>query len=201
MGYVEHNLMPDELVVYSTRLHFVIFMPAMLLLILGLLLVLLGAIAQATWSVFATFGGAALALIGFIALIPKLVEYFASEFAVTNRRVIVKVGLIRRRTLEIVLQKVEAVGVEQSVLGRTLGFGTIVVTGTGGTKEPFKNIADPLEFRRRVQDQSFPVAGATLEISPARSREGGANRFCTTCGEPRTDDARFCGACGRDFES
>ena len=74
-----------------------------------------------------------------------------SEFAVTNKRVIIKVGLIRRHTLELLLGKVESIGVDQSILGRIVGYGSIVVIGTGGTKEPFKNIAEPLEFRKQVQ--------------------------------------------------
>src|SRR6185369_4260690 len=75
----------------------------------------------------------------------------SSEFAVTDKRVIIKVGWIRRRTLETMLAKVEGVGVDQTLTGRMLGFGTITVTGTGGTKEEFDRIADPLEFRRQVQ--------------------------------------------------
>jgi uncharacterized membrane protein YdbT with pleckstrin-like domain len=65
--------------------------------------------------------------------------------------VIVKVGLIHRHTLELVLAKVETVGVDQSILGRIFNFGTIIVTGTGGTQEPFKDIADPIGFRKQVQ--------------------------------------------------
>ena len=89
-----------------------------------------------------------------LVLIIRLVEYRTSEFAVTTKRIIIKVGLIRRRTLELLLTKVETVGVDQSIPGRVLGFGTILVTGTGGTKEPFSNIADPMEFRRHVQEQT-----------------------------------------------
>ncbi len=82
--------------------------------------------------------------------ISPLVARATSEFAVTNRRVIIKVGLVSRKTVELNLEKVESIGVEQSVLGRILGYGTIVVVGTGGTKEPFLHIADPMGFRRAV---------------------------------------------------
>jgi uncharacterized membrane protein YdbT with pleckstrin-like domain len=67
--------------------------------------------------------------------------------------VIFKVGLINRRTLELVLAKLETIGVEQGIPGRIFNYGTIIVTGTGGTKEPFRDIADPLEFRKHVQSQ------------------------------------------------
>ena len=68
--------------------------------------------------------------------------------------IIIKVGLISRRTLEMNLSKIESVNVNQSVLGRLLGYGTIVVVGTGGSKEPFAVISAPLEFRKKFQEVS-----------------------------------------------
>ena len=59
--------------------------------------------------------------------------------------------MIRRHSLELLLQKVEGIGVDQGIAGRVLGYGTITVSGTGGTKESFPLISDPLEFRRQVQ--------------------------------------------------
>jgi len=92
-----------------------------------------------------------LGLIGLLMLVPPWIRSISSEFAVTNKRVLVKVGLIRRHSLELLLQKVEGIGVDQGILGRILGYGTITVSGTGGTREAFRMIADPLEFRRQVQ--------------------------------------------------
>ncbi len=91
-----------------------------------------------------------------------------SEFAVTNRRVIIKVGLVSRKTVELNLEKVESIGVEQTILGRLLGYGTLVVVGTGGTKEPFQRIADPMAFRRAVNEAT--------EALRARSGGGAAAR-------------------------
>jgi uncharacterized membrane protein YdbT with pleckstrin-like domain len=99
------------------------------------------------WIVF-------LSLRGLLTLwILPLVEYWTSEFAITNKRVIVKRGLIRRHTLELNLQRVESVSVDQTIMGRILGYGTITIIGTGGTREPFRRIAHPLEFRKAVEEQ------------------------------------------------
>jgi uncharacterized membrane protein YdbT with pleckstrin-like domain len=76
-----------------------------------------------------------------------------SEFAVTNKRVLIKIGWLRRQSLETLLSKVEAMHVEQSILGRLWDYGTIVISGTGGSKQPFRRIAWPMEFRRKVQEQ------------------------------------------------
>jgi uncharacterized membrane protein YdbT with pleckstrin-like domain len=72
---------------------------------------------------------------------------------VTNKRVFVKVGLAARRTIELLLSRVESIGVEESVMGRMLGYGTVIVHGTGGTPEVFSLVSHPLEFRTQVQQQ------------------------------------------------
>jgi uncharacterized membrane protein YdbT with pleckstrin-like domain len=91
-----------------------------------------------------------------LGLLP-LIEYWTSEFAVTNRRVIMKVGWVARRVLELNLHKIESVNVDQSLLGRLLGYGTITVIGTGGTRETFDRIAHPLVFRKAFQQQESEV--------------------------------------------
>ena len=80
-----------------------------------------------------------------------LIDRMTSEFVVTNRRVIIKIGLITRHILEMNLAKIESVNVDQTLLGRMLGYGSITVVGSGGTKEVFQNIENPLEFRRQFQ--------------------------------------------------
>jgi uncharacterized membrane protein YdbT with pleckstrin-like domain len=82
-----------------------------------------------------------------------MIDYWTSEFAVTNKRVIMKMGWISRRVLELNLHKIESVNVDQSLLGRLLGYGTITVIGTGGTRETFDRIAHPLVFRKAFQEQ------------------------------------------------
>jgi len=77
----------------------------------------------------------------------------ATEMAVTNRRVVIKTGLAGRKTIEMLLNKVESIEVSETTFGRMLGYGTIVIIGTGGTSEPFHNVAHPLEFRNQVQQQ------------------------------------------------
>jgi uncharacterized membrane protein YdbT with pleckstrin-like domain len=98
-------------------------------------------------------GGALLLVVALVALTVALMKRNATEMAVTDRRVIVKIGVAARRTFEILLSKVESIGVEESVMGRMLGYGTVVVRGTGGTPEPFDTVAHPLEFRKQVQQQ------------------------------------------------
>lgn len=156
MGYIDRNLLLGERVVYRTKLHWVEYVAKMFWSTLA-------GLAVSAMLVIVYHGGGApkgmhdevfalpillFALAGFITAKIRIVT---SEFAVTNNRVLVKVGFIRRHSLEIVLPQVEGIGVDQSIIGRILGFGTITVSGTGTTREPFIRIQKPLEFRRQVQ--------------------------------------------------
>jgi hypothetical protein len=202
-SYTESQLLPGERIKYEARLHLLPFIPAYMA---GGILAVAGIIGlglQMWW----------LAIAGFALGIPTLVWTYitrtTSEFCITDRRVVIKVGWIRRRTHETMLSKVETIGVEQSLVGRLLDYGTIVVMGTGGTKEPFRNIARPLEFRRQVQAQitsgddrgrvSIPdgaaVPGTVGSISVRDERE------CPYCAELILKKAKVCKHCQREVQA
>ena len=84
--------------------------------------------------------------------ISPLIENWTSEYAITNKRVIIKIGLISRKTLEMNLSKIESVNVDQSIFGRLLGYGASTIIGTGGTRETFSDLANPIQFRRVFQE-------------------------------------------------
>jgi uncharacterized membrane protein YdbT with pleckstrin-like domain len=91
-------------------------------------------------------------VIGLFFLIWAWVRVRSTEVAITNRRVIAKFGFVKRHTVEINLEKVEALRVEQGFWGRLLNYGTIFVSGAGTSVAPFPDIADPLVFRRKFME-------------------------------------------------
>lgn len=126
-SYVDSNLLAGETVVYRAKISLwsighLIFFGAILLPVFGL---------------------------GLVFLIWALIRYKTTEFAVTDKRVIGKTGLISRNTVELFLDKVESLHVEQSVPGRILDYGTITIRGTGTTEEPIRNISAPLALRKQ----------------------------------------------------
>ncbi len=186
MGYVEDSLMPGETVLYRTKLHWVAYGGASALGLIALISVAAGV---------AVVGGFFLAL-AIVAAVVASVAVSSSEFAVTNKRVLIKVGWLNRRSLEILLSKVESIGVEQGLGGKIMGYGTIVVKGTGGTDEPFKNIAAPFEFRKRVQEQ----ASTAQDVSRSALPTGREERDCPYCAERILAKARVCKHCGREVQ-
>ena len=84
-----------------------------------------------------------------------IIRQVTSEFVITNKRIIIKTGIISRQTLEMNLNKIESVNVDQGILGRILGYGTITIIGTGGTRESFHDISSPLLFRRKFQERDI----------------------------------------------
>jgi uncharacterized membrane protein YdbT with pleckstrin-like domain len=143
VGYIESNLLPDEKIVYKAKLHWIIFWKAWALIVLGIVFLLIQPIVAGIVIAFGVF-----------AMIAPIIDYATSEFGVTNKRVIIKVGFLRRKTLELLLRHVEAISVEQSVTGRIFNYGSVTLTGTGGVREVFHNISAPLEFRRQIQGEA-----------------------------------------------
>lgn len=87
---------------------------------------------------------------GLIPLAIGWINLRTTELAVTERRIIAKFGLISRETIEIKVERIESIQVNQSVMGRLLGFGTIVFSGAGTPQLTVPSISAPLDFRKAV---------------------------------------------------
>jgi uncharacterized membrane protein YdbT with pleckstrin-like domain len=155
MSYIDRNLIEGERVVYRTRLHWLVFAMPILVTVVVLLPAAWFLFENANWQGFAWVP----LVLALLVLLPAFVKRQSSDFAVTNKRVMMKSGVMTTRSVELLLNKIEAIAVDQSLVGRMFGYGNIVVTGSGGTREAFSQIQSPLEFRRAVQSVSdLPAA-------------------------------------------
>jgi uncharacterized membrane protein YdbT with pleckstrin-like domain len=176
MSYVNHHLMSGERVVRTTQLHWLIYFPAMGFLVLGVIVyavIQLNGAAYGYGLVLPSTCLLAFALTG----LPAFVRRRSAEFAVTNKRVVMKTGVVHRRSSEILLRQVEGITVDQSIWGRIFNFGTIVIEGTGSDRTPYRNIAAPLKFRLAVQEQ--------IEANALQANDGSARQ--TPASASRTD--------------
>lgn len=160
MSFVERHLISGEAVQYQTRLHWIVMLGHLLVALL------LDAAAVALLIFYSRVRGnpdahgEILLWVAIGAFVVSATVFAigairrnATEMALTNKRVIVKTGLASRRTLELVLSRIESIVVEEPTIGRMLGYGTVIIRGTGGTPEIFEKINHPLEFREQVQSQ------------------------------------------------
>ena|SRR5581483_6470222 len=148
MRYIDEILQPGETLAYSGRLHWIVYVPAIVLLLLAVI-----ALTQAgNGTLGAVWLGVAviLALAGGVLLFRAWFHRWTTEIDVTDRRIVYKHGFINRHTVEMNMDKVESVDVDQSILGRMLDFGDITIRGTGETWETLKTIGAPLKFRNCV---------------------------------------------------
>ncbi len=193
MSYVESNLMQGEQVVHQTSLHWLMYFWPIVLAVVGLFMLL----------AVPALGVGVLALAGVIGIVVFITVHNA-EFAVTNKRVIMKTGWLNRRSLELLLSKIESIAVDQGFAGKVLGYGTIVLSGTGGSHEPFQNIDDPFEFRKQVQEQIARVqdAPASRAYAPAADSPSPprVERECPYCAELILAKAKICKHCGKEVE-
>jgi uncharacterized membrane protein YdbT with pleckstrin-like domain len=145
VAYVDKVLEDGEQVSYRGRLSPISYLLGVTILIVGLLIVVAGGGVTAVW-----YFGVVVAVIGALEIGRTWIRRVTTEIAVTDRRVILKRGLISRRTLEMNLTRIESVDVRQGIAGRILNFGDVIIRGTGSGMEPIRGIESPIEFRRRV---------------------------------------------------
>lgn len=157
--YIAESLSKGEKLIYSTRPHWVVFIPSIAILWLTLWVFLylpnLMLLNQPLWHDF-TFHqviSMILAIIGMIALLRAYLFYTTSEYGITNKRVIMKRGFIQRHSTEVFLSKIEGVNIHQSFTGRILNYGSIIIVGTGGTTDYYSSVPNPVKFRKYVQQQ------------------------------------------------
>ena len=148
MSYVERVLQPGEEIRHISTIHWAIYWPA----ILFFLFALVGSVGFTSQiapplPLLVVVVASALGLLSFLG---AWFRRWTTELAVTNRRIVFKRGFVRRHSIEMNMDKVESVDVDQSVLGRVLDYGDIVVHGTGGGLEPLRRIDSPIAFRNAV---------------------------------------------------
>ena len=160
MSYVERNLIEGEEVVFQTKHHWIVmlrsFLPGAALDVAGIA-GLIYVLTQKDWPAngrnAALLAAAVAVIAGSLLTLYGMMKRNATEMVVTNKRVIVKTGLLQRNTFEMLLSRIESIGVQEPVLGRMLGYGTVILRGVGGTPDEFDLIAKPLAFRSHVQEQ------------------------------------------------
>lgn len=135
MSYIEQSLSTGENIEGLFKFHWFAWVPMAIWIILGVL----------------TFG------ITWLLAIYEFLRLKYTEQGLTNKRIILKTGIISRKTQEMKLKAIETVEINQSIIGRIFGFGTIKITGRGISDFLFKLIDDPMTVKRQIESVSNPI--------------------------------------------
>ncbi len=159
MSYIEKVLLPDERIVYSATLHWIIYLQGLAFTIVGgligyysypALVFLFGPQYAHQLTRVITVVALIIVLIGTMLLLGAFVRQTSTELVITNRRLIAKYGFISRTTFEIMMNRITGANFDQTVLARIMGFGTIWVHGAGGEVSPISGVANPQLFYRAL---------------------------------------------------
>jgi len=150
--YVREFLLPNEQIIFSTHRHWIVFWPVLIWFGFAILYTFFPDVSPLAVIFFIGVG----CIHGFFCF----VNYKMSELVVTNMRVIIKRGWISRHSLETNFQNIASISVDQSILARLFGYGTISIFDTGQVESPYSCMEKPFKFRQAVQkmiDGRFPV--------------------------------------------
>jgi uncharacterized membrane protein YdbT with pleckstrin-like domain len=150
MAYYTKVLQPGENVKCIGGLHWTIYRGAIVFGILGLVSLIFYARSSDDQALIAQIVAALFLCLAAISFARAWFIRVTTEIVVTDKRIIHKVGWIARRTEEINITKVETVDVSQGVSGRIFNFGTVLIKGIGGSWEPLRRVASPLELRNAI---------------------------------------------------
>ena len=148
MRYIERILQPGEKVLYSGTIHWVVYIPAIILsaIAVALLTLVQPGPTGTSWLI----GSVAFWLAAGVTFFSAWFKRWTTEIDVTDRRVVYKRGFVKRHTIEMNMDKVESVDVDQTIMGRILNYGDVTVRGTGEGWEPLHNIGNPLDLRNKI---------------------------------------------------
>lgn len=130
-------------IVYQAKLHWILFVWPIFLMIFGMYISLkLEVLYKA---------GMGLVAVAIFWEVVVLLTYQCSYLIIKKKQVILCTGIFVRQTLDIALNKIESVDIRQSILGSIFQYGSLVITGTGGTKQYINYLDKPLTCRRYIE--------------------------------------------------
>jgi len=150
MNYIESKLNSGEQVIMQTELHQIIFSLPFIVIAVGFIALL----PLKQFGHVENYGYIFVGLLSLLFFTSEAIRYATSIYGITSQRVIARTGVLRIKTIEILLNQVETVEVDQTFIGRILGFGTVIITGTGGTNEYLRDLKAPGQFRDAVMGQT-----------------------------------------------
>jgi uncharacterized membrane protein YdbT with pleckstrin-like domain len=155
------NLLEGEDLIYETGLHKWILIWPVLLILLSIICIIAAAASGPNGFGSAVFWGLVFWVAVFLAITARL-DYSTAHLYLTNKRIILKAGWMRKVSMEVLLDKVQGINIGQSPMGRILSYGVVTIKGVGINNITMKNVREPFVFRDKVQKQIQNTVGKAV---------------------------------------
>lgn len=146
MSYIKNILLSDEKIIYRRHPHWIVVLKSWVVLIIIATFLLVGG--HPTLLRISLFS-----ILALIVCLSGLIIYYSSEYGITDKRVVMKSGFINRVAFENSLDRIEGVDINQSIMGRILGYGSIRIREVSGNNELFSAVCYPFRFRYKVLEE------------------------------------------------
>jgi uncharacterized membrane protein YdbT with pleckstrin-like domain len=154
MSYLDHNILPDEEILYRTRKHYILFLTPFLWTCATLFLF-------SQHNIYIDKAAYVFGIIAILAWLYQLLLYSVSEYAVTTKRILMREGFFVRHINETRIATISNVNIDQNIFGQILNYGTIIIKTYGGDDDPFMDIPKPFIFKRVLEIQLDKVVAHT----------------------------------------
>jgi|TARA_B100001964_G_C14201804_1_gene586184 uncharacterized membrane protein YdbT with pleckstrin-like domain len=158
MSYIENTLSGNEKILSTHKFHWFFFFFPSLFMFLSLWGKITGFFMTLSFFLLETFPILPMTdlydifvILASVFFLKRLIDYFCTEQVFTNKRICLKVGLIRRNTNELRNDAVENIQINQSILGRVLGYGHLKFTGRGGSPVNFRFVVNPTQVKKEIE--------------------------------------------------
>ncbi len=109
--------------------------------------------------------GLALLVIALVWLLKIYVEWYAEDYLITNRRVMKVEGVLKKRSADSSLEKINDAVLEQSVLGRMLGYGNLeILTAAEESVDKYRMLSQVQQFKRTMLDEKHKLEQEAFQI-------------------------------------
>lgn len=173
-NYVRNNLQLDEDILITPKLHWAIYLDAYLQLSVLYIVFchFMAPFIDYSRDVrnFFEISERVLGILIVLRLFYVFIRNYSVEMAVTNYRVVYKIGLLNIHTDELVNSRIEAVSVRQSIMGKILNYGNILFSGTGTSKLVFKKVYAPWWIKSQVETIIRQSIEQSIDVSYNQAR-------------------------------
>jgi uncharacterized membrane protein YdbT with pleckstrin-like domain len=146
MSYIDKNILTDEKILFRTKKSLIIFLNPLCWTIAAIICFTHSNpyIVKVAWAP---------AIASLFFWLNQFIQYMCSDFAITNKRILMREGFFYRHTNDTRLSTIANVTVNQSLLGQAINYGTVLINTFGGEADPFSQIDKPVVFQKILQEQ------------------------------------------------